>query len=572
MAIKQTNRLIDYLRRSVLDDGAERTDGQLLSSFIHHKDAAALATLIRRHGPMVWGVCRRMLPNHHDAEDAFQAVFLVLVQKAAALPDKEMVGNWLYGVAQQTAVRMRALAAKRGVRERHVAVMPEPTSAEQYVWNDLKPVLDEELSRLPDKYRVVIVLCDLEDRTRKEVARQLAIPEGTVASRLATARAMLAKRLAGRGVIISGGLLGALLAQQAASACLPMMMVSSTIKTATLITAGQGLAGAASPTVAALVTGVTKTMLVSKIKVVLAVVLVVGLALGGGGVGAGLFSSPMASAQQSGIGPDGDNSQNGHKDKPQSAPKVIQVRIAQPLGMTIALWPELGPKDNVVSAEAPGRLTLEQGKRSRLKLSGVPNRPGVELFPSVDVPRLAATAQEFVTSSAIPIDFTDEDFDTADKGGVTTKIVFLEKGRPTTLISHDGKARSLVEEASQRGTVLAVVRLGNILGVIEPVRQGEGGLVKIDIGDDGQLPVYRLPRADLGAGIGAPKDEKTDRLVRDLERFMRKVVTVQQENESLRQRVKQAEIEVRSLQASLADREEEIRKLIQELSRPRDKK
>src|SRR5439155_6991041 len=132
--------------------------------------------LVRRHGPMVWGVCSRMLGNHHDAEDAFQASFLVFVQKAPTLPDKEMVGNWLYGVAHQTAVRLRALVAKRGAREKQVEVMPEAKSSEQYVWNDLKAVLDEELACLPDKYRILIVLCDLEGKTRKEVACQLAIP------------------------------------------------------------------------------------------------------------------------------------------------------------------------------------------------------------------------------------------------------------------------------------------------------------------------------------------------------------------------------------------------------------
>ena len=107
---------------------------------------------------------------------------------ATTLPDKELVGNWLYGVAHQTAVRVRALVAKRGAREKQVEVMPEVTSSEQYIWNDLKAVLDEELACLPGKYRILIVLCDLEGKTRKEVARQLAIPEGTVASRLAAAR------------------------------------------------------------------------------------------------------------------------------------------------------------------------------------------------------------------------------------------------------------------------------------------------------------------------------------------------------------------------------------------------
>jgi RNA polymerase sigma factor (sigma-70 family) len=292
------NRLIEHLRRSVLHEGAGRTDGQLLGSFIQHKDNSALAALVRRHGPMVWGVCSRMLRSHQDAEDAFQATFLILVQKAGALPDREMVGNWLYGVAHQTAVKMRALAAKRGVRERQVAVIPEPASAEQYVWNDLEPILDEELARLPEKYRVLIVLCQLEGKTLKEVARQLAIPQGTVASRLATARAMLAKRLSRRGVVLSGALLGAVVSSHASSACLPRAVVASTIKIATLIAGGQGVKGVVTPTVSALITGVTKAMFTSKIKSALALALLVGLALGLGGPRVGQFSGPPAVAQQ----------------------------------------------------------------------------------------------------------------------------------------------------------------------------------------------------------------------------------------------------------------------------------
>jgi RNA polymerase sigma factor (sigma-70 family) len=306
VATNYVNQLTEHLYRSVLHDGAGRTDGQLLGSFIQHKDHAALAALVRRHGPMVLGACSRMLRSHHDAEDAFQATFLVLVQKAATLPDREMVGNWLYGVAHQTAVRMRALAARRAVRERQVAVMPDPTSAEQPVWDDLEPILDEELARLPQKYRVLIVLCQLEGKTLKEVARQLAIPEGTVASRLATARAMLAKRLSRRGVVVSGVLLGAVVSSPAASGCVPVAVGSSTIKTATLVAVGQRVEGAVSPTVAALVTGVTKAMFRSKIKRVLAVALVVGMALSGGGVAVHLFGGPAVVAQQPKDGGPGD--------------------------------------------------------------------------------------------------------------------------------------------------------------------------------------------------------------------------------------------------------------------------
>src|SRR6516225_5166461 len=169
------------------------TDGEVLAHFLSSRDDKALAALVRRHAPMVWRLCDRLLRNHHDAEDAFQATFLVLVRKAADVP-RGAVANWLYGVARQTAVRLRATAAKQARRETQVVNMPEPTMPEVSD-GDLQRVVDEELSRLPDHYRSVLVLCDLESMTRKEAARQLGTPEGNVASRLARARMMLTTRL-----------------------------------------------------------------------------------------------------------------------------------------------------------------------------------------------------------------------------------------------------------------------------------------------------------------------------------------------------------------------------------------
>jgi RNA polymerase sigma factor (sigma-70 family) len=297
LATEPINRLIQHLVSSFSHDGAGKTDGELLDSFILHKDEAAIAALVRRHGPMVWGVCCRMLRNDHDAEDAFQAAFLVLVQKAATLPNRETVGNWLYGVAHQTALRMRALAAKRNVRERQLVVMPEIASPEKSAWDDLQPALDQELARLPDKYRALIVLCDLEEKTRKDVARQLSIPEGTVASRLATAREMLAKRMSRHGITVSSVLLGSILSPHASSANVPVEAISSTIKAATLVAAGQGVAGAASATVATLTIGVTKAMLMSKIKTVMVIILIVGLTFSGAGLGLRLFGGPPAAEQ-----------------------------------------------------------------------------------------------------------------------------------------------------------------------------------------------------------------------------------------------------------------------------------
>src|SRR5262245_23010102 len=214
MAASQTSEVISHLRRAVLlREGEGLTDGQLLEDYLSRREPAALEVLVRRHAPMVWGVCRRVLGNHHDAEDAFQATFLVLVRKAASIVSPKLLANWLYGVAHQTALKARATTAKRRVRERQVTQMPEAAATEQSVWNDLQTLLDQELSRLPDKYRVAIVLCDLEGKTRKEAARQLGVPEGTVAARVARGRAMLAKRLARHGLEVSSGALGVMLSQ-----------------------------------------------------------------------------------------------------------------------------------------------------------------------------------------------------------------------------------------------------------------------------------------------------------------------------------------------------------------------
>jgi RNA polymerase sigma factor (sigma-70 family) len=317
MAASQISGVIQHLRRTVLQrDGAGLTDGQLLTEYLSSRDEAALAALVRRHGSMVWGVCRRVLRNHHDAEDAFQATFLVFVRKAASIATRELVANWLYGVALQTALKARATAAKRKERERQVMEMPEPAVTEDALWRDFQPLLDEELSRLPDKYRAVIVLCDLEGKTRKEAAGQLGVPEGTVGGWLARARAMLAKRLTQRGVALSGGALAAVLSHKVASAGVPTSVVCSTIKAATLFAAGQAAAaGAISVTVAALTEGVLKTMLVTKLKTLSVVLMVAVVGMMALGVGAtALIAEPPEAKQADRDTPkQKDDTMNGNK-------------------------------------------------------------------------------------------------------------------------------------------------------------------------------------------------------------------------------------------------------------------
>src|SRR5262245_38446879 len=240
MATTQLQRVIRELVRSQ-GAGAEVTDGMLLESYVRTREEEAFAALVRRHGPMVWGVCRRML-GHEDAEDAFQATFLVLARKAAAVVPRAMVANWLYGVAHQTALKARANTARRGAREQQVVTMPEPAVQPEKLWDDVRPLLDLELRRLPDKYQAVIVLCDLEGKTRKEAARHFRVPEGTVASRLATARSLLAKRLSGYRSGISGAAVALWLARQQASAQVPAAVAATTIQAAIMFAAGEAAA------------------------------------------------------------------------------------------------------------------------------------------------------------------------------------------------------------------------------------------------------------------------------------------------------------------------------------------
>lgn len=269
--------VVQQLRAAAGRDGAGVADGELLTRFLSRRDEDALAALVQRHATMVWGVCHRILRNPHDAEDAFQATFLVLVQKAVTVVPRDMVANWLHGVAHQTAVRLRATAAKRGWREVQMDVMPEPGVPEDRD-EEMLSMLDEELGRLPERHRTLLVLCDLEGRTRKEVARHLGCPEGTVASGLARARELLAKRLTRRGLAVSGGSLAAALSHSAASADVPASVVTSTINVATLLAAGKA-AGMIPGPVATLTQGVVKAMLLKKILTTAMAVLALGVAV-----------------------------------------------------------------------------------------------------------------------------------------------------------------------------------------------------------------------------------------------------------------------------------------------------
>jgi RNA polymerase sigma factor (sigma-70 family) len=276
---KRTSTGITQLVRALRTQAcADQTDGQLLSQYLSRRDEAAFVALLLRHGPMVLGVCRRVLGNAADAEDAFQATFLVLVRKASSLSGRAVLGDWLHGVARRTALSARRACARRRAKEQ---AMARPDVQGEPIQDDWLPLLDEELSRLPDNYRLPIVLCDLEGKTRREAADRLGWPEGTVAGRLARGRALLARRLVRRGGAVSSGALAAVLAQNAASACVSEALVHATARAASLSAAGSGAATAVvSARVAALTEGVVRAMFLAKLKTVscvLALTILVGL-------------------------------------------------------------------------------------------------------------------------------------------------------------------------------------------------------------------------------------------------------------------------------------------------------
>jgi RNA polymerase sigma factor (sigma-70 family) len=298
---KPMSKVVQGLRSAALaGDEARWTDAQLLDRFVAARDAAALETLVSRYAPMVWGVCCRILRHHHDAEDAFQATFLVLVRKAASVAPRALVGNWLYGVANQTALKARAMRARRQMREAPRPDPPEPMALDPDPGDDARPLLDQELNRLPARYRAVLVLCDLQGASLKEAARQLGVPPGTVASRRARGRALLGRRLTRTLGFSSAGALLAAAGTKAAPP--PAALLSATTRCLTQAAAGQALAGTpVSAGVLALTQGVLRAMLLTKIMIQLAlflaagaVILACGVLAAGPLVGTGSGSVPGA--------------------------------------------------------------------------------------------------------------------------------------------------------------------------------------------------------------------------------------------------------------------------------------
>jgi RNA polymerase sigma factor (sigma-70 family) len=254
---------------------ADDSDGQLLERFVARQDEVAFAALLQRHGPMVLAVCRRHLASEHDAEDAFQATFLVLARKAASIRRPDSVAGWLHGVAHRTAVKLRSATA---VRRRHEAQARPATPddpLQAITLRELEMLLDAEVRRLPPRYREPFVLCCLQGQSKPAAARALGWKEGTVSGNLARARDLLRGRLTRRGITLSGGLAAVWLGEGTAGAALPTALTAATLQAAVSRAAGTS-------TAATLADGVVRSLGLGKLKTAALLMLLAGLLATGG--------------------------------------------------------------------------------------------------------------------------------------------------------------------------------------------------------------------------------------------------------------------------------------------------
>lgn len=472
--------------RKVFDrvrDGANG-DGELLARYRAARDQDAFGALVRRHGPMVFGVCNRVLRDAHAADDAFQATFLVLAKKADAVRPPDRLAPWLYGVAVRTAMKARGRAARRQQVEAHYAATnANRTSAPEGEGTDLLPVIDEQLNALPEKYRAPLVLCALQGLNKAEAAERLGLPEGTVSSRLARARDMLRDRLARRGVVVPAVALGALLTAEQLRAAVPHP----------LATAGAEL-GASSVSVPHAVLTLSNEVLRSmtwlKLKALCAVALSVTLA--GGGFGAYALTAdekkPVKPAEQPGAKkPEGEKPKppaEGAKPKPDGEKK-----------------PE-GEKPRVV--KGGGKVGAIDAKESTIMLA-IKGDGGVveKLYPVAKDAKITVDGKE-VKLDAVPKNATASFLANAAKEGTLPQITELRVTGAiingivakveTTSITLDGEKNPRTIKLATDGKVT----IGGKAAKLADLKAGDKVVVTLTADEAGALTIVSGTKGDGG--------------------------------------------------------------------------
>lgn len=333
MAEHPLGEAVRQILRSLTPQSGD-TDAQLLTRFAQRGEEKAFEILLQRHGPMVWRTCRRVARQAADADDAFQATFLVLCRKVGSISKRESLGGWLHRVAYRIALKANSRSAHPMLDEQRLPAR-DSDPADALMHSELRPLLDEALSRLPEKYRVPLVLCYLEGKTRAEAAAELGWAEGTLSSRLAQGKEVLRAHLLRRGVVPSAGALAAMLAQEGAARALPGALLRATLKVKSLFILGEaaGLRGPAIPA-AVLAKGALQTMFLTKLKVAAIMLPAVGLL----SVGAGMVMQQVLA------------------DKPIADAPPVLAKNEQPSGKPGPL-PD-GPPDPVAPAQQVSARSL----------------------------------------------------------------------------------------------------------------------------------------------------------------------------------------------------------------------
>lgn len=302
--------VLQHLHRLVGAGGPDEvSDGDLLGRFAKDRDEAAFELLVWRHGPMVLGLCQRLLQQEQDAEDVFQASFLTLARKAASIGKREALPSWLYKVAYRIACRARGKIALCVNHTTHVGELAAPHAESDVIWRDLRGVLDQEVAGLPEAYRRPIVLCYLEGKSNDEAARLLGCPKGTLSARLARARDRLRRRLTRRGCTLSAAALAAVMAEKAVAGTIAPELVRATVRAALAYLSGK--TGLLSAKALALTEGVLRMMWYRKMTMLASLLLALVVA----DVGVGLMVG------QTWAGDDPERQQATQADPPPQNPK-----------------------------------------------------------------------------------------------------------------------------------------------------------------------------------------------------------------------------------------------------------